>query len=166
MALLDLPFIAALRRNHALEHATMHILAQRQPFLNVVARTSVDGFHVYGTVDTKLLADTATEALARLEGGQAELAIHPRCGTNLVVAGFLAGCATFLATGGSKSRWSKFPRFILASTLAVIVAQPLGLLIQEQVTTSTDVAGLRIAEATRQALGGVTIHKVLLEHSP
>jgi hypothetical protein len=165
MGLLELPFIATLRRNHAVEHATMHLLAQRQPYLNAVARTSLDGFHVYGTVDTKTLADSATEALGRLLAGQAELAVHPRCGTNLAVAGFLAGLATFLTMGRSRPRLSKFPRFILAATFAVIIAQPLGLLIQERVTTSTDIAGLRVAEVTRQVVGRLIIHRVLLEHS-
>jgi hypothetical protein len=165
MGLLELPLIATVRRNHAVEHATMHLLAQRQLYLNAVARTTLDGFHVYGRVDTKMLADTAAEALGRLQAGQAELAVHPRCGTNLAVAGFLAGAATFLATGRSRSRLSKLPRFILAATLAVIIAQPLGLLIQERVTTSTEVEGLRVAEVTRQVAGRLIVHRVLLEHS-
>lgn len=165
MGLLDLPFVATLRRNHAVEHATMHLLAQRQPYLNAVARSTVDGFHIYGTVDTKTLADTTAEAIGRLQAGQAELAIHPRCGTNLVVAGFLAGLATFLAVGRSRPRLSNLPRFVLAATLAVIVAQPLGLLVQEQITTSSEVSGLRIAQVTRQGVGRLTIHRVSLEQS-
>lgn len=165
MGPLDLPFVATLRRNHAVEHATMHLLAQRQPYLNAVARTSLDGFHIYGSVDTKTLADTTAEAIGRLQAGQAELAIHPRCGTNLVVAGLLAGLATFLAAGRSRPRLSNLPRFFLAATLAVIVAQPLGLLVQEQITTSAEVSGLRIAEVTRQGVGRLTIHRVSLEHS-
>jgi hypothetical protein len=99
MALLDMPFVAALRRNHALEHATMHILGQRQPYLNAVARTALDGFYVYGMVDTRALADTASEGLARLQAGETDLAVHPRCGTNLAVAGLLAGLLPALRPG-------------------------------------------------------------------
>jgi hypothetical protein len=164
MGLLDLPIAATLRRNHAVEHATMHIMAQRQPYLNAVARTSLDGFYVYGPVDTQTLADAAAEGLARLQAGQSELAIHPRCGTNLAVAGFLAGVATFLAMGRSRSRLNKLPRFILAATLAVIAAQPLGLLVQERFTTSTDVGSTRIRQVVRQLMGRLTVHKVELEH--
>jgi hypothetical protein len=164
MGLLDLPIAATLRRNHAVEHATMHIMAQRQPYLNAVARTSLDGFYVYGPVETQTLADAAAEGLARLQAGQSELAIHPRCGTNLAVAGFLAGVATFLAMGRSRSRLNKFPRFILAATLAVIAAQPLGLLVQERFTTSTDVGSTRIRQVVRQLMGRLTVHKVELEH--
>lgn len=165
MSLLDIPLVASLRRNHAVEHATIHILARRQPYLNAIARTAVDGFYVYGKVDTRALAGAAAEGLARLQAGEAELAVHPRCGTNLAVAGFLAGVATFLAMGRSKSHLSKFPRFILAATLAVIMAQPLGLLIQERITTSPDVTGLSIKGVTRQELGRFTMHKVQLERS-
>ncbi len=165
MRFLDMPLVTSLRRNHAVEHATMHILARRQPYLNAIARTALDGFYVYGKVDTKALANAAAEALARLQTGEAELAVHPRCGTNLVVAGFMAGLATFLAMGRSKSRLSKFPRFILAATLAVIVAQPLGLLIQERITTSPDVAGLSIKSVTKQEFERFTMHKVQLERT-
>ena len=164
MGLLDLPVAATVRRNHAVEHATMHVMAQRQPYLNAVGRTSLDGFYVYGEVDTQTLADAAAEGLARLQAGQAELAVHPRCGTNLAVAGFLAGVAAFLAMGRSRSRLSKLPRFILAATLAVIAAQPLGLLVQERITTSTDLGGTRIRQVARQLMGRLTVHKVELEH--
>jgi hypothetical protein len=163
MSLLDMPLLASLRRNHAMEHATMHILARRQPYLSVVARTTLDGFQVYGKVATEDLADAASEALTRLQGGESELAVHPRCGTNLAVAGFLAGLATFIAMGRGKSRLSKFPRFVLAATLALIVAQPLGMLFQERVTTSPHVASLRIKNITQQQFGRFTIHKVDLE---
>jgi hypothetical protein len=165
MSFLDIPFAASLRRNHAVEHATMHILARRQSYLNAVARTALDGFYVYGKVDTKALADAAAEGLARLQAGEAELAVHPRCGTNLAVAGFMAGLATFLtmATSRSRSRLSKFPAFILAATFAVMASQPLGLLVQERFTTSPDVIGLRIKSVAQQELGRFTIHKVELE---
>jgi integral membrane sensor domain MASE1 len=148
MGFLDLPLVASVRRNHAIEHAAMHMLAQRQPYLNAVGRTVLDGFYVYGNVDTQTLADAVAVGLARLQAGE----------TNL------AGMATFLVMGGSKSRLSKFPRFVLAATLAVIAAQPLGLLVQERVTTSTDVSTTRIRQVTRQQEGRLTVHKVELEH--
>jgi hypothetical protein len=165
MSLIDLPLVASLRRNHAVEHATMHILAGRQPHLNAVARTVLDGFYVYGRVDTRALAGAAAEGLARLQAGEAELAVASRCGTNLAVAGVMAGMATFLVTGRSKPRLSNFPRFVLAATLAVIMAQPLGMLIQERITTSPDVAGLSIKGVTKQEYGRFAMHKVELERS-
>ncbi len=165
MTLLDIPFVGRLRRNHAVEHATMHVLGRRQPYLNAIGRTTFDGFYVYGQIDTKVLADAVTEGLARLQAGEAELAVHPRCGTNLALAGFMAGLATFVVMGRSRSRLAKFPRFILAATLAVVVAQPLGLLVQERITTSADVAGLVIKGVSKQEFGRFTMHKVELERS-
>jgi len=129
-----------------------------------VGRTVLGGFYVYGNVDTQALADAVAEGLARLQAGEADLAVHPRCGTNLAVSGFMAGAATFLVMGGSGSRLSKFPRFILTATLAVIAAQPLGLLVQERFTTSANVSTTRIGQITKQQKGRLTIHKVELEH--
>lgn len=165
MSWLDLSPVGALRRNHALEHATMHILAQRNPYLNAVARTDLDGFSVYGQVDTKALADTAAEALARLQGGESELAVHPRCGTNLAVSGLLAGVGTFIAMGRTKSRLSRLPSFILAATIAVLVAQPLGLTVQRHITTSPDVGGMAIKQVTRREIAGLTVNKVEFEQA-
>jgi len=159
--ILEHPFIARIRRNHALEHATIHILSRRIPRLQVVGRTTPNGFYLYGDVPTQAVADAATEALARLQAGERDLAVHPRCGTNLATAGVLAGLSAFAALGGrSRSRWSKLPRLLMATTLAVIAAQPLGLMLQEHVTTSSDMAGVTIKEVTRQQRGNVIIHRV------
>lgn len=165
MSWLDLSPVHALRRNHAVEHATMHILVRRHPYLNAVARTDLDGFNVYGQVDTKTLADTAAEALGRLQNGESDLAVHPRCGTNLAVSGLLAGVGTFVAMGRSKPRLSKLPSFILAATIAVLVAQPLGLIVQKHITTSPHVEGLAIKQVTRREIAGLTVHKVELEQA-
>jgi len=160
MKILETPIIATIRRNHALEHATVHLLSRRGPYRQVMGRTTADGFYIYGPVETKDVAAAASEALARLRAGEHELAIHPRCGTNLAVSGLLAGLSSFLVWGGKGRRLTKLPRLLLAATVAVIVAQPLGLLVQERITTSTDLEGVTIKGVTRQKVGGVVIHKV------
>ncbi len=85
--------IDAVRQNHALEHATMHILNRRYPYLRLMGRSSLSGFYLYGALDTQELADAVSEALLRLQQGERHLAIHPRCGTNLAVTSVLAGAA-------------------------------------------------------------------------
>jgi hypothetical protein len=162
MKILETPIIAATRRNHALEHATVHLLSRRGPYRQVMGRTTADGFYVYGPVETQEVAAAASEALARLRAGEHQLAIHPRCGTNLAVAGLLAGLSSFLVWGGKGRRLTKLPRLLLAATIAVIAAQPLGLLVQERLTTSTDLGEMTIKGITRQKAGGVVIHKVEL----
>jgi len=157
--LLEQPFIAAMRRNHALEHATIHILTWRYPHLHFVGRTTPKGFHIYGAVEMEAVAAAASEALARLQAGERELALHPRCGTNLAVAGILAGLSSFVAMG-RKPRLSKLPQVILVATAALVAAQPLGMMVQEFVTTSSQLADVKIERVTRQTMSNMVVHKV------
>ncbi len=161
MNVLEIPLIAKIRQNHALEHATIHILTQRNPHLRLVGRTTPRGFLLYGRVNTEDVAAAATEALARLQGGESSLAVHPRCGTTLATAGVLAGLTGFaLMFPRSKSRWEKLPQVLLAATAAVVLAQPLGLILQERVTTSPQVTDVWIENVTQQTVGQTVIHRV------
>jgi hypothetical protein len=161
LSILDIPAITRIRRNHALEHATIHVLSQRHRTLRLVGRSSVSGFFIYGQVDTDELAAAATEALARLQNGETELAVHPRCGTNIALAGIMAGLSTFgVMSGRSRSKLEKLPQVILAATAAVLFAQPLGALVQSRITTTSNVNGAFIAGITRQQRGGMIIHHV------
>jgi hypothetical protein len=161
MKILEIPFIAAIRENHALEHATIHVLTQLNPYLHLVGRTTPRGFLIYGEVETELVVEAASEGLARLQGGERGLAVHPRCGTNIATAGVLAGLSAFAVTSvRSKSRLAKLPQILLATTAAIIVAQPLGLALQEYLTTSPQVERVRIKKITRQVMGKITAHRV------
>ncbi|MBE9507029.1 MAG: hypothetical protein IMY86_03185, partial [Chloroflexi bacterium] len=53
LAFLDLPPVSRVRRNHALEHATMHVLSERYRNLRLVGRSSLWGFYIYGNVPTE-----------------------------------------------------------------------------------------------------------------
>src|SRR5207237_8830642 len=81
----DILFGRRIRQNHALEHATITILSSMVPDLRVSARSSSNGFIIFGDVDLGLLRRAVGEALRRLQAGGAEVAIHPNCGTNLGV---------------------------------------------------------------------------------
>jgi hypothetical protein len=153
-----------LRQHHGIEHATVTLLSRKVPGIQLVARSDFDGFTVFGQVDTAILRVTAEEALARLQAGQVDLAVHPNCGTNLVTAGTLAGLAAFVAGSGRKrSLWDRLPSAILGATLALVAAVPLGRWIQEKVTTSPQVAGLRVADVVRLNSGPVTRHRVMIQ---
>ncbi len=158
--------VRIIRQNHALEHATIHVLTHRNPHIQLVGRSSATSFYLYGQVDTSEVADAAAEALARLQQGEAALAIHPRCGTNLVVTGVMAGTAAF-STGllPSRSKMERLPMAIMAATVAALFAQPLALRVQEFVTTTADVQDVYIAEVIRQETGRFVSHKVLLGRS-
>ena len=155
--------VQTLRQHHALEHATITLLSQKLPGVQLVAHSDLRGFLVYGDVDTDLLRSTVQEALNRLQAGEAELAIHPNCGTNLVVAGTLSGLAAFVAGSGRKrSLWDRLPSAILGATLALIVAVPLGRWMQQHITTSAEVSDLCIASVTRLNEGSVVRHRVVI----
>ena len=156
-----LGFVHSARQNHALEHATVHVLSRANPYVRIMGRSTDSGFFIYGGVSTQELAKAATEALARLQQGENHLAIHPRCGTNIAVTGLLSGLAAFGATlGRPRSRWERLPIALTAATVAAIFAQPLAQMAQERVTTSTDVEGLYIANITRQERASYVVHKV------
>jgi len=164
MNLSDLPFIGRVRRNHGLEHATIHVLIQRNPSLSLVGRSDWGGYYIYGRVETQELAAAARQAMARLQAGESELALHPRCGTMLATTGVLSGMAAFFALGVGRSRsrfrWASLPETLLAATVAAIIAQPLGFLLQQYVTTSGDIRDLSIERVYKQRGGSLPVHRI------
>ena len=152
--------INAVRRNHALEHATISILLSRHgPYVRVVGRAATDGFYIYGDIPTEKLKEFAHEGLERLQRGESHLAVSPLCGTNLAVAGVLAGVASLFAMG-SRNRLQGIPGAIMAAMLAVIAAQPLGRLVQKHVTTSPELDGIRIVSVEPMGRRFRRLHKV------
>jgi len=155
-----LDVLASVRRNHALEHATIAVLLGKVgPNTRLVGRATTDGFYIYGKVPTEKIRESAAEALARLKEGESQLAVSPLCGTNLAVAGILAGLASLVALG-NRSRWERAPNVLMAAVVAVVGAQPLGRLVQKYVTTSPDVRDLEIVDVTATARGLMPLHKV------
>ena len=162
MSILDVA--NGVRQNHALEHATIHVLTRRNPYTRIVGRSTPSGFLIYGPLDTQEVVGAASEALARLQQGEAYLAVHPRCGTNLAVTSVLAGAAAFVGTsvGRPRSKLDRLPVALMAATLAAIVAQPLAHRIQEEVTTTPYVEDVYIDSVTRQERGNLIVHKVVI----
>lgn len=164
----NLLLISRVRRNHALEHATMHALSGRYQNLRLVGRSSLWGFYIYGDVPTEGVVAAAREGLHRLKAGQRRMAIHPNCGSNLAVAGTLAGLGAFLALGGGSTgrtrnrleQLARLPLAFVAATLGIVLAQPLGAAIQAHVTTQPDVGDLRIISVTQEKRAGILVHYV------
>src|SRR5438046_10399091 len=122
----DIPIVSTIRRNHGLEHATIHVLTGHHQRLSMVGHATLEGFNLYGDVETAEVEKAANEALARIRSGEKRLVIHPNCGTNFATAGMVAGLAAWAASMG-RSNSSKLPRMMLASTVGLIFAMPLGL---------------------------------------
>ncbi len=151
-----------LRQHHAIEHATISVLSKMIPNTHVVARSDLQGFIVYGDVDTLALQQATEQGLNRLQAGESDLAVHPNCGTNLVAAGLLSGLAALTAgsVGRNRSWVDRLPSAVLGATVGLILAQPFGRWLQVNVTTSPDVAGVRISQVSKLRDGPVTRHRV------
>lgn len=143
-----------LRQVHALEHATVWVLsemAQRGQSLNRSNRShyptqdnetlgglSTDtGFYLYGQVNLSALQQAVREALQRLQAGEWNLAVHPRCGTNLSVAialtaGLALGAHLILPRGPIE----QLIGLGIATSLATQLAPDLGTSTQRYLTTA------------------------------
>lgn len=157
---MSLKFASALRQNHALEHATIALLVKRLGMgTRLIGQATPGGFVIYGDIPTQAVEEAVSEGLSRLQRGEAELAVSSMCGTNLVVAGLLAGISV-LAVVGSKNRLRRLPHAVLAAVWAVVAAQPLGRLAQRHITTSADLSRVRMARVTHRGRGRRTRHKI------
>jgi hypothetical protein len=151
MKLLEYSLILSTRRNHGLEHATIHVLSAAKPGRPLAGRSTPFGFYLYGDVSAEELQTAVNEALNRLRRGEKRLAIHPGCGTNYLVSGAAAsvGALTVLSLGDRKARWSRWPDAMIAATLALIIAQPIGPKLQEYITTCGEMGDLEIVSIRR-----------------
>ncbi len=157
-------WVAAVRKNHALEHATVAVLLAKHGPMRVAGRASPDGFFLIGSVGEEEVDRAAHEALRRLRAGESNLAVSPHCGTNIAVAGFAAAlaAATVVASGPT---WKRFPNAVTAAMLAVVAAQPIGRRVQRHLTTNADVADVEIV-GTRSLFGSLKKVQTRLTAAP
>ena len=164
-ALLDrMPIIGAVRRNHALEHATMQILAEKYKGVRMAGLSNPQGFLLIADLPTEIVTEAALEAEKRLKAGESQLAIHPHCGTNLAAPALAAGAAAWLALlASSGSKKPRLPQFIFALLIAVpvfILARPLGPLMQKKLTTSAEQGDQRVTRVASTRLRENFLHKI------
>ena len=162
--ILELPFILETRRNHALEHATLHVLAEKYPSRSMAGHSNPTGFFILGDLPTEDVQSAAAQALNRLRAGESNLAIHPGCGTNFATTLLLAGTFAWLVLRGAKSTFSRIIRIpfaILFAFLGVLISQPLGPIIQQKITTDADMGNLQILEVRPSLRGRLTAHRVI-----
>ena len=159
-----IPYLERIRRNHGLEHATLNLLASSHPGQVLAGHSDASGFWILGPVGTGELADTVTEALARLQAGQAELAVHRNCGTNLLVSGFaagMAGAAALIGVGEKPAdKIERIPLITTLSVLALLVSRPLGPMLQRMLTVSGNPGSLQITGITRHTISGTLAHRI------
>ncbi|GHO44696.1 DUF6391 domain-containing protein [Ktedonospora formicarum] len=147
------------RQNHALEHATITIMSQRDPNFAAAAHSNPDGFVVFGDVDLGELRRSSEEALHRLQAGEKELAIHPNCGTNLAVGISLVTIGAMLGMASSQRR-TRLTTAAASSVAGWAAARPVGEYVQRHFTTLPDLRGVRITDIIRRQFFGFTVVEV------
>ncbi len=154
-----------IRRNHGLEHATVHVLQERFSELRISGYSHEGGFVLLGNLPEGAAETAVTDALARLQAGQKQLAIHPQCGTNFAVQSLLYTLVGFFGFAGTHPirALKRFNGVSLVMFLATLAALPIGLAIQAEITTESDMGSLHIAAVKRQPLwlpwiGPFTLH--------
>jgi Domain of unknown function (DUF6391) len=135
-----------LRRNHALEHATIVVMMEREPGRRLNGFSTDDGFFVQGVRSISEVESAAREAMRRLQSGEKRLAIHRNCGTTIVAANLLAavfflvtlGIVLYLGVG------NLYLMIIGSVVLALALRIPLSLILQRFVTTDADLTNAEV----------------------
>jgi hypothetical protein len=128
-----------LRRNHALEHATIVVMMEREPGRKLNGFSTDEGFFVQGVRSTQEVESAAREALSRLRRGEKGLAVHRNCGTTIVAANLLAAVFFLGALGvGLYMNWPLYLLILISVVLASALRVPLSLILQRFVTTDAD----------------------------
>ena len=141
------------RQIHALEHGTVWILSNSTNTLSKKLSTSYlsadndnetigglsteKGFYLYGDLNPFKLRNAVHTALSRLQQGEWNLALHPRCGTNSSVAMMLTtGMAMMAHFTLPKEPIHQLIGIGLATVAANYLAPDIGIYVQKYITTA------------------------------
>lgn len=135
-----------LRRNHALEHATIVVLMERAPGRRFNGFSTDEGFFVQGVRSVEEVDSAAREALRRLRAGERGLAVHRNCGTTIVAANLLAALFFLGALGAGLYLGGQMLYLLIVGgvLLAFALRVPLSLLLQRFVTTDADLSNAEV----------------------
>lgn len=133
------------RQVHALEHATVWVLTSMAGQTSSAALNSESlgglstdrGFYLYGNAATVDISRATQIALRRITSGEWDLAVHPRCGTNLSVGMMLtAGLALGASVVLPKDPLGQLLGFGMAAAAATQLTPELGAFAQRYLTTA------------------------------
>ena len=163
---LDLPIVRRTRRNHGLEHATIHILSQRVKDLRMAGRSTDSGFVLLGDAPTEMIETAVHDALRRMRNGEHHLAVHPNCGTVLLTTAVMATLAAQVVFAAEQRKQrgglnlsvlvNALPTAVLAVVAALIVSKPVGVQLQARYTVEGDLQGMQIVSIRKVTPSPVT----------
>ncbi len=153
-------FISRVRRNHGLEHGTIHVLSEHYTGFSAQGNSDNRGFslNIYGDLTEGQVSTAVHEAHTRMKQGEHQLAVHPNCGTVLLTTATMATLAAQAAFSVEQYRqrdsklrtlsllFNALPSAILSVVVALIVSRPVGIHLQEKYTTEGDLGDLEIVK--------------------
>jgi hypothetical protein len=160
MNILELPTYLATRRNHALEHATLKMLARKYDDKTLAGHSNPTGFFIFGELPTDDIRNAIHEAMTRLRAGEHDLAIHPGCGTNLATSMVLPATFMFAPLQGARSKRGQLlllPLALLLGLFGFLLSKPLGPWLQRNVTTEADLGNLQVVDIKNTRKG---VHRI------
>lgn len=158
--ILDLPYILETRRNHALEHATLHVLSHTHK-TSMAGHSNPTGFFLFGDLRTEDIRRAVEEAYSRLRAGESGLAVHPGCGTNMVATALLPATLAWMPISGVRSnRWRLLliPVALIFGVLGFLLSKPLGPWLQRNITTEANLGKMQVVDVTLVRKG---VHRVI-----
>jgi hypothetical protein len=159
--ILDLPYLLETRRNHAVEHATLHVLARKYKNMSMGGHSNPTGFYLMGNFTKDDIMTAAAEAMERIRAGEGELAIHEGCGTNIAASMLIPATFAFIPMSRARSTTWKLLLVPFAVGLAIFgyfLSKPAGPWLQRNVTTETDLGSMRIVDIIPVRKG---LHRVI-----
>lgn len=169
--------LSRIRRNHGLEHATIHVLSEKFKGFSAQGNSDHRGFNlnVYGDISEKDVFAAVEEAYDRMKQGEHHLAVHPNCGTVLLTMATMAAMAAQLPfslaekqrdeKGGSAaaSFLNVLPSAVLAVVASLIVSKPIGVHLQAKYTVEGDLKEMQLLRMKKVTPNPITgLFKLLL----
>ncbi|WP_420643773.1 DUF6391 domain-containing protein [Candidatus Leptofilum sp.] len=149
--------ISRVRRNHGLEHATIHVLSEKHKNFSAQGNSNHTGFslNIYGDISEQDVTNAVNEAFRRMKKGEHHLAVHPNCGTVLLTTATLATVAAQASFAFEQRRQKQskmsltvllgaLPTAILAVVFSLIVSRPIGVQLQAKYTVEGDLQDMEV----------------------
>ncbi len=150
------------RQHHAIEHATLHLLAMRHPDRRMAGVSDPFGFTIVGAPNPHAVRRAASDAMLRLNAGESHLALHPNCGTNLTVTSFIVTTLALIGFQGRGRLGDRFARAMFLVVIGLVVAQPVGQRVQGY-TTLAEIADCWLKDVVGVEIGRGSVCRVIME---
>lgn len=161
--------ISRVRRNHGLEHATIHVLSEKHKNFSAQGNSNHTGFslNIYGNISEEDVESAVNEAYRRMKQGEHHLAVHPNCGTVLLTTATMAALAAQASFAFEQRRQKQenmslavllgaLPTAVLAVVVSLIVSRPIGVQLQAKYTVEGDLQDMELQSVNQVQPSPVT----------